>query len=182
MGDLTFARLGREHFGLLATWLEEPLVARWWNHESSPGAIERDFGPAVDRAEPTDMFVVSADQPFGLIQRYRIDSYPSYQQELGAVEHVPPATLSIDYLIGVPAMRGIGLGTTMIAELIAASWVEFPEAPAVLVPVAAGNVGSWRALERAGLRRIAECDLEPDNPIDPREHYLYQIDRGVESG
>jgi RimJ/RimL family protein N-acetyltransferase len=42
-----------------------------------------------------------------------------------------------------------------------------------IVPVAAGNVGSWRALERAGFVRVAEGDLEPDNPVGPPLHYVY---------
>lgn len=173
-----FTPLSREHFGSLAAWLDEPLVARWWNHESSREAIERDFGAAIDRTEPTEVFLVSTTgRPFGLIQRYPIDAFPDYQRELSTVCPVRPATLSIDYLIGEPAMRGIGEGASMIAAFIAASWAAYPEAPAVLVPVCAGNLASWRAVERAGLRRIAEGELEPDNPRDPRDHYVYQIER-----
>lgn len=180
MSDLSpgFASLSRDHFGLLATWLQEPLVARWWNHHSSPEAIERDFGAAIDGTEPTQIFVAgTAGRPFGLIQRYPIDAYPDYHLELSTLCEVRPATLSIDYLIGEPDMRGHGHGASMIAAFIAASWVAYPHAPAVLVPVCVGNPASWRALERAGLRRIAEGELEPDNPRDPRDHYLYRIGR-----
>ncbi len=65
----------------------------------------------------------------------------------------------------------------MIAEFVAASWAEYPGAAAVVVPVSTGNRASWRALEHAGFRRIATGDLEPDNPLDPRDHYVYRIDR-----
>jgi aminoglycoside 6'-N-acetyltransferase len=41
----------------------------------------------------------------------------------------------------------------------------------------AGNVASWRALEKAGLERVAEGDLTPDNPVDPPLHYVYRADR-----
>jgi aminoglycoside 6'-N-acetyltransferase len=78
---------------------------------------------------------------------------------------VPPGAVSIDYLIGEPDMRGRGLAAAMIAWASAGA--------DVIVPVAAGNVGSWRALERAGFTRVAEGDLEPDNPIDPPLHYVY---------
>ena len=39
--------LQRSRFALLARWLAEPLVARWWNHKTSAAAIEREFGPSV---------------------------------------------------------------------------------------------------------------------------------------
>ncbi|MET7498778.1 hypothetical protein [Streptomyces microflavus] len=39
------------------------------------------------------------------------------------------------------------------------------------------NRASWRALEKAGLLRVAEGEMEPDNPVDDRAHYLYRIDR-----
>ena len=55
----------------------------------------------------------------------------------------------------------------MIGAFVAESWVAHPAARDVLVPVAAGNRASWRALERAGFTRIAEGPMEPDNPIDP---------------
>jgi aminoglycoside 6'-N-acetyltransferase len=49
--------------------------------------------------------------------------------------------------------------------------------PLVIIPVAAGNRRSWRALEKAGFQRVAEGALEPDNPIDPPLHYIQRIDR-----
>lgn len=41
----------------------------------------------------------------------------------------------------------------------------------------AANTASWRALEKAGLRRIAEGLIEPDNPVDDPLHYVYRVDR-----
>jgi aminoglycoside 6'-N-acetyltransferase len=141
-------------------------VARWWNHETSPEALERDFGPSVDGRDPTRIFVVSADKAFGLIQRYALADEPRYAAELSRLCEVPPGAISVDYLIGEPDMRGRGLGSAMIAQLT--------RGEDVVVPVAAGNVASWRALERAGFSRVAEGDLEPDNPIDPPLHYVYR--------
>ena len=179
---VTFRPLRRSDFPLLATWLGEPLVARWWNHDSSADAVERDFGPGVDGRDATELFLALVDdRPFGLVQRYAIGSYPKYVEELAPVCEVPEGALSIDYLIGEPAARGRGLGTAMIADLVALSWTACPQAHQVIVPVAAGNRASWRALERAGFRRVAEGELEPDNPKDPRAHYVYRIDRPAAS-
>jgi aminoglycoside 6'-N-acetyltransferase len=49
---------------------------------------------------------------------------------------------------------------------VARAWIDRPCAPAVLVAVVAANTASWRTLQKAGLRRIAEGPITPDNPID----------------
>ena len=173
---IAFDPLGREHFGLLARWLCEPLVARWWNNETTPEAIERDFGPSVDGRDATQVFLAVLDgRPFGLIQRYPIAAYPGYVEELSRVCSVPAGAVSIDYLIGEPELRGAGHGAAMIAAFVADTWAAYPDARDILVPVLTGNVASWRALERAGFTRIAEGEMEPDNPVDGRDHYLYAI-------
>ncbi len=175
---IAFEPLQRSHFALIERWLAEPLVARWWNQESSPAAIERDFGPTLDREDATDVFVAAAaGQPFGLIQRYPIHAYAEYADELSTVCTVPAGALSVDYLIGDPDMRGRGLGAALIATFVAQSWPLYPNADDVVVPVSACNRASWRALERAGFRRIAEGDLQPDNPRDPLKHYVYRFQR-----
>lgn len=173
-----FRPLRRQDFPLLATWLAEPLVHRWWAHETTAEAVERDFGPSVDGLDATEVFVaLTEDRPYGLIQRYRIADHPDHLAELSAVCEIPPGALSIDYLIGEPAARGRGLGSAMIRALVADSWPCYPQARDVVVPVAAGNERSWRALERAGFARTAEGELTPDNPVDPRDHVVYRIRR-----
>jgi aminoglycoside 6'-N-acetyltransferase len=165
---IRFRPLTRDDFPVLAGWLEEPLVARWWNHETSAEALERDFGAAIDGREPTEMLVAMLDgRPFGLLQRYPIAAYPEYVEELSGLVAVPPGAISIDYLVGEPDLRARGVGTAMIAAAVA-------HVPAdVIVPVAAGNRRSWRALEKAGFERVAEGELPPDNPVDPPDHYVY---------
>jgi len=175
---IAFEPLQRSHFALVARWLAEPLVARWWNHETSPAAIERDFGPSLDGHDATEVFIAAAgDRPFGLIQRYPIDAYAEDLEELSTVCAVPTGALSVDYLIGEPDLRGRGLGAIMIAAFVDQSWPLYPRSDDVIVPVSAHNRASWRALERAGFRRIAEGDLQPDNPRDSLAHYVYRLQR-----
>jgi aminoglycoside 6'-N-acetyltransferase len=178
VGPITFVRLTRDDFPLLSKWLSDPTVARWWDHETSPEAVERDFGAEVDGTEPSEVFLAwTGGHPFGLIQRYAIADYPEYVEELSAVCPISGSAVSIDYLIGEPDRRGRGLGAAMIAAFVAESWAAYPDASAVVVAMHQHNAASWRAVERAGFRRIAEGELTPDNPVDNRDHYLYQLDR-----
>lgn len=127
-GDLTRRPLTAADLPLLVEWLRERHVARWWNHQHTAEAVERDFGASVQGEEPGEDLVVSLDgHPVGLLQRSVISDYP--------------------------------------------------EVPAVLVAVVAANTASRRALEKAGLQRIAERAMEPDNPVDDPHDYIYRVDR-----
>lgn len=178
---ITWRRLAVDDFPLLRSWLTQPHVARWWHHETSVEAVARDFGPAARGEEPSEDLLVHLDgSPVGLVQRCRLSDYPEYLTELAALVEVPPGAMTIDYLIGEQGQAGRGLGPRMIRSVIEATWYDHPDAPCVLVPVSAANRASWRALEKAGLSRVAEGELEPDNPVDDRAHYLYRVDRPVE--
>lgn len=63
----------------------------------------------------------------------------------------------------------------MISAFIARSWSEWPAARDVIVPVSAGNESSWRLLERVGFVRVAAGELEPDNPREGRDHFIYRL-------
>ncbi|GAA1583815.1 hypothetical protein GCM10009678_78080 [Actinomadura kijaniata] len=176
--SFTWRRVTEEDFPLLRAWLEQPHVARWWNHETSPEAVRRDFGPSARGEEPNEDLLVFLDgRPLGLVQRSRYRDYPEYREELAPLTEVPENAVSLDYLIGDPGSVGRGLGPAMIRALVERTWTDDPEAGCVIIPVVAANRASWRALEKAGLRRVAEGDLEPDNPIDDRLHYVYRVDR-----
>ena len=176
--DITLRRLRRDDFALLAFWLAQPHVARWWNHETSPQAIERDFGAAIDGSDPAEVFIaVALDRPFGLIQRYTFGDNPSYMTELSTLLAVPPEALSIDYFVGPSNALRVGLGTAMLQAAVRSTWDSYPHAPAVIVPVASNNIASKRVLEKAGFRSVVYGLLEPDNPIDDRDHDVYRIER-----
>ncbi|MEP6854782.1 MAG: GNAT family N-acetyltransferase [Pedococcus sp.] len=175
-----FRRVTRADFAVLSRWLATPAVARWWNHEWSPVAVERDFGPSVDGTEPNQDWLALLDgRPVGLLQRSRVEDYERNRRDFAALVEVPDGALTIDDLLGDPESHGKGLGSAMIAAFVSRSFVEFPDAPAVLVSVVAANIASWRALEKAGFRRVAEGDLEPDNPVDDPLHHVLRRDRPV---
>jgi aminoglycoside 6'-N-acetyltransferase len=175
---LDVRRLTAADFPLLSRWLAEPGVRRWWNHETSAEAVERDFGPAARGEEPCeDLLVLVGGEPVGLVQRCRLDDYPEDRDQMAAHAEVPPGTVMLDYLVGEPERRGRGLGSAMIRRSAADAWDAYPDAPAVMVAVVAANTASWRALEKAGFRRVGSGDLEPDNPADDPLHHLYRLDR-----
>jgi aminoglycoside 6'-N-acetyltransferase len=179
---ITLRRLTTENFGLLAGWLARPHVYRWWHHEFSPEAVDRDFGPSARGEEPNEDFLALLSEeigtrPIGLIQRSFWHDYPEYVEEIAHFLTIPKDAVTVDYLIGEIADTGRGLGPAMIRAVLADTWATLPRAECVIVPVALGNRASWRALEKAGFTRIAEGDLVPDNPIDPPEHVVYRLDR-----
>ncbi|WP_436775057.1 GNAT family N-acetyltransferase [Yinghuangia sp. YIM S09857] len=175
---ITWRRVVEADFPLLKRWLERPHVARWWNHETTPEAVARDFGPAARGEEPSqDLLVFLDGEPVALVQRCRFADYAHDFAELADQVDVPRPAATIDYLIGEPGHAGQGLGPRVIAAIVDATWTDYPEVAAIVVPVHAGNRRSWRALEKAGFRRLAEASLEPDNPIDDRAHVVYGMDR-----
>ena len=183
MSELSFRRLARADFPLVARWLQAPHVARWWNHETSPAALERDFGPSIDGDDPADIFIASQRaRPIGLIQRYTFADNPDWAAEVATLVPVPAAAWSMDYFVGEAALLRSGLGSAMLAALVRATWDDDPRASAVIVPVVEANVASWRALEKAGFRRVAQGPLTPDNPADDALHVVYRIDRPVLTG
>ncbi|WP_345945376.1 GNAT family N-acetyltransferase [Streptomyces albus] len=175
---IAWRRLDESDFPQLRTWLLQPHVARWWNHETSPEAVARDFGPAARGEEPSEDFVVDIDgNPVALVQRCWFADYPQYLGDLRPQVEVPEQAMTVDYLIGDPQLTGRGLGTRIIRAFVAATWTDHPEAESIIVPVHSANRASWRMLEKAGFHRCTEALLKPDNSIDDRLHFVYRVDR-----
>lgn len=175
---ITWHRLTEEDLPLLRNWLSQPHVARWWNHDTTPEGVRRDFGPSVQGIEPGDDLVALLDgDPVGLVQRSRLADYPEELVAFQRIVDVPDQSATIDYLIGDPRRVGHGLGPKIIRSAVEGVWADFLDTPCVLVAVVAANRASWRALEKAGFARVAAGEMEPDNPIDDPLHYVYRFDR-----
>lgn len=179
---LSFRRATRADFDVLALWLAAPHVSRWWNHEYTPEAVERDFGASADGAEPSEDHVVLLDgRPIGLVQYCSYDDYPGYRDELRPIVEVPEHAVSIDYLIGDVSLTGRGIGTAMIRSFCEHVWRTNTRAGCIIVPVCSANRPSWGALLGAGFGIVAQGELEPDNPIDDHLHEILRLDRPRQS-
>ena len=116
-GELTWRHLVADDLPMLGRWLAEPGVRRWWNHDSSPEGVERDFGPSVRGEEAGEDLVVCIDgRPVGLVQRAVISDYPEDLAEFPRLVEVHDGAVEIDYLLGEPGVRGRGLGPRMIGR------------------------------------------------------------------
>jgi aminoglycoside 6'-N-acetyltransferase len=178
LGPFAFAPVARADYPLLAAWLRQPHVARWWCDDPSDAALEAEYGGVIDGREAAEVFVAQREgRPVGLVQRFALSAYPDYRDEIAQYTPVPPRAWSLDYFIGEPGALGRGWGVELVGHLTRSIWSSAPDASAIVVPVHADNRASWRVLERNGYRRVAVGDFEPDNPIDSPAHALYRIDR-----
>jgi aminoglycoside 6'-N-acetyltransferase len=145
--------------------------------------VERDFGPSARREEPNEDLLAFLDgAPLGLLQRSFLHDYPEDLNQLTPIIPVPPRAMTIDYLIGDAADVGHGIGTRLIRSALRQLWSDHRDAECVIVAVHADNIGSWRALEKAGLTQVARGELDPDNPTDDRRHHIYRVDRPTADG
>ena len=176
---IVFRPLQRADFALLARWLAEPHVAKWWQSPATAEYVEEHYGPRVDALEPTEVFVIEVDgMPGGIIQRYLLADYPGWASAIGLVD-----AAGIDYLIGEVELTGKGLGTRAIGQFTARVWERYPHVTVVVAAPQQANVASWKALERAGFERTWAGQLDSDDPSDEGPSYVYSLQRpiGVES-
>jgi RimJ/RimL family protein N-acetyltransferase len=158
--SLTFRPLERADFPLLQKWLSAPHVAAWWHTSLKVEQMEGMFGPRIDGAEPTHVFMIERNGvAIGWIQWYRWSDYPEHARQVDA----DPRAAGIDLAIGEVGMMGMGLGSAAIREFI--RQIVFAEAGiiAVITDPEAGNVRSLRAFARVGFRTVKTVQLAAEN-------------------
>jgi aminoglycoside 6'-N-acetyltransferase len=145
--SISFRPLRRSDFPLLQQWLCAPHVAAWWHEPLDLAGVEAKYGPRVDGAEPTHVFVIEADgRPVGWIQWYRWADYPEHARQL----HAEDTAAGIDLAIGEPEMTGLGLGPVAIVEFLRQIVFADPGISAVVADPEERNLRSLRAFEKAG--------------------------------
>jgi RimJ/RimL family protein N-acetyltransferase len=151
-----------------------PHVQAWWGTEPVASAdIERKYGPRVDDADPTRVFIIElVGEPVGIIQCYRHADYASWDRAVGI-----PAAAGIDYLVGEPARCGQGIGPFAISCLAPRVFILYPDVAAIVAVPQAANYPSRRALQKAGFRLIGERQLDSADPSDAGLSAIYTLTR-----
>jgi aminoglycoside 6'-N-acetyltransferase len=117
------------------------------------------------------MFVIRMDgRPIGVMQSYRVDSYPDYVAQLGPLAE--PA-FSLDVFIGEPELIGRGLGPALVRAYLPPMFDRYGVDYCVIGPSRA-NVAAIRSYEKAGFRYLKE--YREDDTSDP-VHLLLDIRR-----
>jgi aminoglycoside 6'-N-acetyltransferase len=148
---------------LVAGWLREPHVARWFLAGSSAQEQLADLRAGATGAEPTHLLLIVLDgRPAGWCQWYRCADYPDWAADTGAAD----GDIGIDYAIGDPAATGRGLGTDLIAALVREVRRHHPGAGIIAGPEAA-NPASRRVLEKNGFVLLDERPLASEPTSAP---------------
>ena len=161
---VTFRPLRDDDLTLMYRWLNDPAVVQWWEGAdvSWPAVVSR-YGSA--HSAPVEHWIaLSEGDPLGWMQCYcaadaaRGEAY-YWKRHLELRE-----TGGIDYLVGEATSRTRGVGSTMIRTFVReVVFARHPEWRFAAAGPFEANVASWRALEKAGFRRLAILDDE-DGP------------------
>lgn len=133
-------------------WMRQPHVTGWWLEGSTLEKELDDCARSIRGEQPTNILVVlEDDHPIGWCQWYRYADYPDDAPAIGA----SPEEVGIDYAIGDQHAIGRGLGTQLVAALVAEVRGELPDARFIVDPSAA-NLPSRRVLEHNGFTLVEE--------------------------
>jgi aminoglycoside 6'-N-acetyltransferase len=159
---------------LVEHWLGEPHVARWFLAGSSLDEELEDIRLSVTGVQPTHMLVaLQDDEPIGWCQWYLCADSAEWAAEIGAA----PGDVGIDYAIGDAARVGSGVGTELIAALVARVRDAHPGCGIVADPDA-HNIASRRVLEKNGFGLVAIKTMESEPSDDPMAVYRLPADSG----
>ena len=165
--EQTIIRSDRQRFwkGTDVSW--PPMIAQFGSKELRAVLAEAhpdfDYDPEKADFDSTciEVYVASInEEPVGAIQCYPVDEY-SDEAEVQAWLNLgfDRTGAGVDFLIGNPAERGRGLGSSMLSEFIDEvvfgrhpSWTQVGSSPAK------SNAGSCRALAKAGLEVLGSIE------------------------
>lgn len=173
--ELTFRRMTRSDLSLLAVWFGAPHVRRWGFGPDDIEVIEAKYGPFVDGTDTRTshyLFEEVESQPIGMIQHYRLSDHPEWEAALDIRRGA-----GIDYLIGEIEYVGRGVGTNAIRAFLPVVFTEYPDVDVIVAAPQQANVGSWRALERAGFERVWAGTLLSADEADAGPAFVYAVNR-----
>lgn len=146
---------------VLCEFFRAPHVAAWWHQDPDPEVVRAEY---VECSDATVLLASIEGRPVGMAQWYLWDDSPADRDAYG----LPAGTVGFDYLLGRPIDCDRGLGTTLIAALLAL----VPPMPVWVTPEAA-NEPSCRVLEKNGFTRVTvkQCVIEDEPWAGPTALY-----------
>lgn len=134
----------RADLPLLARWLVEPHVAKWWD---DPVKALKSIEEHIDSISVEPFIVELNGKPIGYIQ-----SYDPHLEDGHPYQDQPTGTLGIDQFIGPPDLIGKGHGPRMIEAFVELLFEE--GAIRVIIDPDPANAAAIRAYEKAGFERF----------------------------
>ncbi|HSE06683.1 MAG TPA: GNAT family N-acetyltransferase [Methylomirabilota bacterium] len=131
------------HLPLLATWLREPHVARWYPRPDDD--LARAMKPPAGAAHA---IIGRGAAEVGYIRWQHVD-----REQLDAIglHEIPANSVDIDILLGSEEALGRGLGPAALA-ILAADLRRDPDVPLLGLTTSVENTRAHRAFEKAGFR------------------------------
>ncbi|MGK6315047.1 GNAT family N-acetyltransferase [Neorhizobium sp. DT-125] len=139
-----FRDVVREDFPLLAKWLAEPHIAKWWGEvDEELAGIEE----AMTSVETRPMIVELEGRPIAYLQYYdpHLEEGHPYQDQ-------PKGTLGIDISIGIAELVGKGHGSAIIRQFVRELFAS--GAKRIVIDPDPENSAAIRAYEKAGFRYV----------------------------
>lgn len=135
-----FRPVSEADLAMIAEWLAEPHVAKWWGDVDTEIASIREH---LDSISVEPLIVELDGRPIGYIQ-----SYDPHLEDDHPYQDQPFGTLGIDLSIGIPELVGIGHGSAIVRQFVDELFAE--GAPRVIIDPDPANARAIRAYEKAG--------------------------------
>lgn len=135
-----FRPVSEADLAMIAEWLAEPHVAKWWGDVDTEIASIREH---LDSISVEPLIVELDGRPIGYIQ-----SYDPHLEDDHPYQDQPFGTLGIDLSIGIPELVGIGHGSAIVRQFVDELFVE--GALRVIIDPDPANARAIRAYENAG--------------------------------
>jgi aminoglycoside 6'-N-acetyltransferase len=159
--------MSRHDLPLVAAWLEQEHVRRWWPPYDD---IDAHYRPVFEGRDRSDHYlIVLGERPVGMIQTYLVHDHPDWEE----LVHVGRDVAGVDLLLGEPDVVGRGLGPLVLETFSRDVVFARPATRAVVAGVDVENRRSLRAFEKAGFRPVR------DYVEEGRPHRLMRLDRPV---
>jgi len=148
MTDYVFRPVTVADLPLLAEWLEQPHVRRWW---SEPEEALVSIGEHL-RDPLVEPYIVMLDgRDFAFIQVADLDG-----EDDAALDGQPQGTCGIDQFIGIETLLGKGHGPAFMADFCRELFEKGKNR--VLVDPHPDNIFAIRAYTKAGFQRLGETN------------------------